>query len=131
SGARCARCDLQPGDKWHPRGRLDLLRSRIGDRGGRVVHRWLGFGPPCSCEGVGTHRIRSASAARELMVSTELLMAVIAGVLIIVLANALSKWIGVAGPLILVAIGLGVSLIPAVSAISIPPEIILVGVLPP
>src|SRR5690606_7397022 len=35
------------------------------------------------------------------------------------------------GPLILVAIGLGVSMIPAVSAISIPPELILVGVLPP
>jgi len=63
--------------------------------------------------------------------STEMLMAVIAGVLIIVLANTLSKWIGVAGPLILVAIGLGISLIPAVSAIAISPQIILVGVLPP
>lgn len=63
--------------------------------------------------------------------STEMLIAVIAGVLIIVLANTLSKWIGVAGPLILVAIGLGISLIPAVAAISISPQIILVGVLPP
>lgn len=61
----------------------------------------------------------------------QLLLAVIAGVMVIVLANSLSKRIGVAGPLILVAIGLGVSLIPWVAAVSVPPELILVGVLPP
>lgn len=65
------------------------------------------------------------------MVSTETLLAIIVGVVVITLANMLSKRIGVAGPLILVAIGLGFSMIPGVSAISIPPELILAGVLPP
>lgn len=61
----------------------------------------------------------------------ELLLAVIAGVIVIILANTLSKRIGVAGPLILVVIGFAISMIPGVAAISIPPELILVGVLPP
>lgn len=63
--------------------------------------------------------------------SIELLALIIAGALVIVFANAISQRIGVAGPLILVAIGVGISLIPAVSAVSVPPELILVGVLPP
>lgn len=60
-----------------------------------------------------------------------LLIAIIAGVLAIIGANAISKRIGVAGPLILVTVGVAVSYIPAVSAISVPPELILAGVLPP
>lgn len=63
--------------------------------------------------------------------SIELLIAIVGGVLIIVFANALSSRIGVAGPLILVAVGVAIGLLPAVSAITVSPELILVGVLPP
>ncbi|WP_232333664.1 cation:proton antiporter [Agromyces laixinhei] len=63
--------------------------------------------------------------------SVELLLAIVAGVIVIVFANSISRRIGVAGPLILVAIGVGVSLTPAVSAVSVPPVLILTGVLPP
>ncbi|MGL3150101.1 cation:proton antiporter [Microbacterium sp. A82] len=63
--------------------------------------------------------------------SVELLVVILAGVLVIVLAHVLSSRIGVAGPLILVAIGLAVGQLPWVSAISVAPELILVGVLPP
>ncbi|MCK8468770.1 sodium:proton antiporter [Microbacterium sp. KSW4-16] len=63
--------------------------------------------------------------------SIEVTVAVIVAVLVIVFANSLSSRIGVAGPLILVAIGVAVSLIPAVSAVSVQPELILMGVLPP
>lgn len=59
-----------------------------------------------------------------------LLIAVIA-VIVVALATALAPRVGIAGPLLLVAIGLGVSLLPFVPAIEIDPEIILVGVLPP
>ncbi|MGM7699200.1 cation:proton antiporter [Microbacterium sp. A84] len=61
----------------------------------------------------------------------ELLVVILAGVMVIVLAHVLSSRIGVAGPLILVAIGLAVGQLPWVSAISVAPELILVGVLPP
>ncbi|SIO29242.1 cation:proton antiporter [Agromyces cerinus] len=61
----------------------------------------------------------------------ELLVVVIAGVFVVVFANSLSKRTGVAGPLILLAVGVAVSLIPAVSAVSIAPALILTGVLPP
>ncbi|KRA24855.1 hypothetical protein ASD65_10780 [Microbacterium sp. Root61] len=63
--------------------------------------------------------------------SAELILIVVVAVLVIVFANSLSSRTGVAGPLILVAIGVGVSLIPSVSAVSVPPELILMGVLPP
>ncbi|MEV4668534.1 cation:proton antiporter [Microbacterium sp. LWO12-1.2] len=63
--------------------------------------------------------------------TVELLALIIAAVLVIVFANSLATRTGVAGPLILVAIGVGVSLIPAVGAVSVPPQLILVGVLPP
>ncbi|MFB8188142.1 cation:proton antiporter [Microbacterium sp. NPDC055988] len=63
--------------------------------------------------------------------SLELTAAIIVAVIVIVFSNALSSRIGVAGPLILVAVGVGVSLIPAVSAVVVPPELILMGVLPP
>lgn len=61
----------------------------------------------------------------------ELFALIVAAVLVIVFANSLSARIGVAGPLILVAIGVGISLIPAVAAVAVPPQLILVGVLPP
>ena len=60
-----------------------------------------------------------------------MLLAILIGVIVIVFANSLSRRIGVAGPLILVAIGLAVSMIPAVSAVTVAPNLILIGVLPP
>lgn len=61
----------------------------------------------------------------------EVLVFVIIAVFVIVFASSLSQRTGIAGPLILVAVGVGVSLIPGVAAVSVPPELILVGVLPP
>jgi CPA1 family monovalent cation:H+ antiporter len=52
-------------------------------------------------------------------------------IVVIALASAVSPRLGIAGPLVLVAIGAGVSLLPFVSIPTINPEIILVGVLPP
>ncbi|WP_460772628.1 cation:proton antiporter [Microbacterium sp. GXF7504] len=63
--------------------------------------------------------------------SLGLLVVLVAAVLVIVFANTLSRRTGVAGPLILVAIGVGVSLLPGVPSLSVAPEVILMGVLPP
>lgn len=52
-------------------------------------------------------------------------------IVVIALASAVSARLGIAGPLVLVAIGAGVSLLPFVSIPPISPEFILVGVLPP
>ncbi|GAA1860164.1 cation:proton antiporter [Microbacterium koreense] len=62
---------------------------------------------------------------------TDLLLVLIAGVIAIVFANSIASKTGVAGPLVLVVVGVIVSLVPAVPAITIPPELILAGVLPP
>jgi CPA1 family monovalent cation:H+ antiporter len=59
------------------------------------------------------------------------LLVAVAAVLVIAVVTALAERWGVAGPLVLVAIGLVISLIPAVHIPPIPPEWILVGVLPP
>lgn len=61
----------------------------------------------------------------------ELLVVAVLGVVVIALATALAPRVGIAGPLALVAIGIGGSLLPFVPAWEIDPEIILVGVLPP
>lgn len=61
----------------------------------------------------------------------ELLVVAVLGVVVVSLATALAPRVGIAGPLALVAIGIGVSLLPFVPAWEIDPEIILVGVLPP
>lgn len=54
------------------------------------------------------------------------------GVLVLVVAIAmLAGRLGIATPLILVVVGIGISYIPGVPLISIDPEIILLGVLPP
>ncbi|MEU2200708.1 cation:proton antiporter [Isoptericola sp. NPDC019482] len=58
-----------------------------------------------------------------------LLVAVLAAVVVIAV-TALAPRAGVAAPLVLVLIGVAVSFVPAVKAIDIDPEIILVGVLP-
>jgi CPA1 family monovalent cation:H+ antiporter len=61
---------------------------------------------------------------------TVLIVAVL-GVLAIAGATALGRRWGVATPLLLVAVGIGVSLLPFVPAVEIEPEWILAGVLPP
>ncbi|MET0735753.1 MAG: sodium:proton antiporter [Microbacterium sp.] len=59
------------------------------------------------------------------------LVLLIAAVVVIAVATALAPKIGIAGPLILVILGIGISLLPFVDVPEIDPEIILVGVLPP
>lgn len=63
--------------------------------------------------------------------TVEMLTLIVVAVIVVTLANAYASRIGVAGPLVIVAIGVAVSLIPAVPALTVPPEIILVGILPP
>ena len=63
--------------------------------------------------------------------AVEMLLPIVAGIIVIVFADLLSRRIGVAGPLVLVAIGLVGSLIPAMSGLTVPPNLILIGVLPP
>jgi len=55
----------------------------------------------------------------------------ILGVLVIATATALAPRVNIAGPLMLVIVGLGVSLLPFVPAVEVDPEIILIGILPP
>ncbi|WP_285102459.1 sodium:proton antiporter [Promicromonospora sp. MEB111] len=59
-----------------------------------------------------------------------LIVAVVAAILIIAVTSLAPK-AGVAAPLVLVVLGAGVSLLPWVPAVEIPPEVILGGVLPP
>lgn len=61
----------------------------------------------------------------------EALAPVLLGLLVIVLCNPLARRIGIAAPLLLVVIGLGVSLLPFIPPVEVDPEWILVGVLPP
>ena len=56
---------------------------------------------------------------------------VIAAVVVIALATTVAPKLNIAGPLVLVLVGIGVGLLPFVPAIEVDPEIILVGVLPP
>ncbi|MDR1767006.1 MAG: cation:proton antiporter [Propionibacteriaceae bacterium] len=55
----------------------------------------------------------------------------VVGVLAVVLITTLAPRIGVASPLILVVVGIGVSLLPMVGVIEIEPELLLGGILPP
>ena len=59
------------------------------------------------------------------------LLIAVAGIILIVVINTLAQRLGVAGPLLLVGVGLIISLLPFVHIPAIPPEWILVGVLPP
>ena len=61
----------------------------------------------------------------------EILPGLVLGVIVVALSTSLSKRLGVAGPLILVAIGLAASWLPALASFEVDPELILVGVLPP
>ncbi|GAA1919767.1 sodium:proton antiporter [Microbacterium aoyamense] len=59
------------------------------------------------------------------------LVLIIIGVVVIAIATAIGPKLNIAGPLILVLLGLGVSVLPFVNVPEIDPDIILVGVLPP
>ncbi|QIG38819.1 sodium:proton antiporter [Microbacterium sp. 4R-513] len=61
----------------------------------------------------------------------EALVLAIVAVLAIAVTTAVAPRVKVAGPLLLVAIGIGVSLLPFVPGVDINPDIILVGILPP
>lgn len=61
----------------------------------------------------------------------DLLLAGVLALLAIAAATAVSPKLGVAAPLLLVLVGLGVGLLPAVPEFEIDPEWILAGVLPP
>ena len=62
---------------------------------------------------------------------TEALVPIVLGIVAVAWASAVGPRLRVAGPLLLVLVGLGVSLLPFVPAIDVEPELILVGVLPP
>lgn len=59
-----------------------------------------------------------------------LILAVVA-VVVVIAVTALAPRAGVAAPLVLLVLGAGVSLLPQVPALDVPPELILAGVLPP
>ncbi|MFT4233805.1 MAG: cation:proton antiporter [Microbacterium sp.] len=61
----------------------------------------------------------------------EPIVAVVVAVVVIAVVTAVARRLNLAGPLILVVIGLGVSLLPFVEIPEIDPDLILVGVLPP
>ncbi len=55
----------------------------------------------------------------------------IGAVIVVVAVSVLAPRVGVAAPLVLVVLGLGVASLPIVAEITIPPELILGGILPP
>ena len=59
------------------------------------------------------------------------LLLVLAGVVVVALATVIGPRFNVAGPLVLLAVGAAVSLLPFVPPFTVDPEVILVGVLPP
>ncbi|WZH37727.1 MAG: sodium:proton antiporter [Microbacterium enclense] len=59
------------------------------------------------------------------------LILVVAGVVVVALVTVIAPKFNVAGPLVLMALGLGVSLLPFFPPFALDPEVILVGVLPP
>jgi CPA1 family monovalent cation:H+ antiporter len=62
---------------------------------------------------------------------TEAILIAVVAVLVIAAATAVGPRLKIAGPLLLVLLGLGVSLLPFVPPFELDPEVILVGVLPP
>lgn len=61
----------------------------------------------------------------------DLLLVILIGVVGVAVVTALAQRLGVAGPLLLVALGLGIGLLPFVNVPEVDPDLILVGVLPP
>ena len=62
---------------------------------------------------------------------TELLVVMVAALVVIAAATVAGPRLGIAAPLVLVAIGVGASFLPVFAAVHIEPEWILEGVLPP
>ncbi|WP_106212288.1 cation:proton antiporter [Glaciihabitans tibetensis] len=62
---------------------------------------------------------------------TELLVLIVTGLVVIAAATVVGPRLGIASPLVLVAIGVAASFLPAFSEIEIEPEWILAGILPP
>jgi CPA1 family monovalent cation:H+ antiporter len=62
---------------------------------------------------------------------TELLVVIVGGFLVIAAATLVSPRIGIAAPLVLVAVGVAASFLPVFDAVEIEPEWILAGILPP
>jgi NhaP-type Na+/H+ or K+/H+ antiporter len=65
------------------------------------------------------------------MAGVELALFAVIGVAVIVTVAAFSKRLGIAAPLILVVVGLGLSYLPGLPTFTVPHELILMGVLPP
>lgn len=61
----------------------------------------------------------------------ELALFAVIGVAVIVTVAAFSKRLGIAAPLILVVVGLGLSYLPGLPTFTVPHDVILMGVLPP
>ncbi|MGC0368634.1 cation:proton antiporter [Microbacterium sp. SLBN-111] len=59
------------------------------------------------------------------------LLIVVGGIVVVSLVTVIAPRFNIAGPLVLMAIGLGVSLLPFVPGVTVNPEVILIGVLPP
>src|SRR5690348_12549532 len=66
-----------------------------------------------------------------MVLSVELLIVVVLGVLAVVGVTALAPRVGVAAPLLLVLLGVGVSYLRVTGTVTVPSEVILGGVLPP
>ncbi|MCH1882087.1 cation:proton antiporter [Agrococcus sp. ARC_14] len=64
-------------------------------------------------------------------VTTEVTLVVVIGILIIGAVATIANRIGVAAPLLLVVLGAGISLVPGVPGIEVPPEVFLTIILPP
>lgn len=81
---------------------------------------------------VDVFAVSCVTAARaETMTQVEIVAVVVVCVLAVAGANLLAPRVRLAAPLLLVAVGVAVSYFPGISDISVDPEIILVGVLPP
>ena len=65
------------------------------------------------------------------MAVVELALFAVIGVAVIVTVAAFSKRLGIAAPLILVVVGLGLSYLPGLPTFTVPHDVILMGVLPP
>ncbi|BDV29502.1 cation:proton antiporter [Microbacterium terricola] len=61
----------------------------------------------------------------------DVLLVVVIGVIAVAVTTALAQKLGVAGPLMLMGLGIAVSVLPFVPPVEVEPELILVGVLPP
>lgn len=62
---------------------------------------------------------------------TEILVVIVIGLLVIAVATVIGPRLGIAAPLVLVAVGVGASFLPIFGTVEIEPEWILAGVLPP